>query len=316
MSSTSLRPRPLAMTIDALSFDDPAHYNAPDTDQLIFGPLDLEDGPAIAASNVGYGWDSFSDVDTDIKPSYPFPSFSPMTHYELVHGHSANYFDSNTMYSPVDESVNSNMDDLATWINDPDLSTGIHPPSSPISIPSPTETNISGSSSFMPYHDHSPFSPSAAFSPTSFAALHPLPRSVSPQSSSYDDIRTRPRVHSVVSPREMSVQTPPWAAHLWDASSAIRTQSMVRPSVRHSPLSDAATLRQRIPIRRGSISSGQQMSSSAPCPTIDMRANGTPRSFSRRADSIVASDDPDATIRRKKREDTPTSTIPKAPDIR
>ena len=223
-----------------------------------------------------FHWDPYPQ--DDVKPVY----YDYQQQYEI--------------YSPQDDV------DLATWINDPELA-----PSSPIPIPSPSDSVSS-------YYPES-FADPTAFSPTSFAALHPLPRSISPPST-FEDPRAamRPRVHSVVSPREMSLQTPSWASQLWDAPSALRTQpSILRPSIRHSPLTDATTIRQqRIPIRRASLSSGQLfLSSSAPSHT-DIRNYST-----RRADSVSVSDDRDATVRRKKRSPDdespgPSSALPAA----
>ena len=216
-------------------------------------------------------WNSYDHQD--VKPY----SFSALSHY----------------YDPP-------LDDLSTWINDPDLS-----PSSPIPIPSPTDTNFSISpSSYVAYTDPN-------FSPAAFAALHPLPRSMSPPSSFEDNLMARPRVHSVVSPRDMSsLQTPSWATQLWDVPSAQRTIS--RPSVRHSPLtttSDLATIR----MRRSSLSSGPLFQSSSAPTLTETLVPAMTRAYTRRADSVT--DDRDATVRRKKRspeDDTPVPSTSKA----
>ena len=283
---------------DASHFINLDDYAAQDSDQLIFGPLDLEDvhrHPTIQ-------WDPWHDIDPDVKPPYPYSSFSTMSHYEFGPSTTNSYYNSGAFCSPAEEQNPTSLD-LAGWINDPDL--GAHSPSSPIAIPSPTDTSTS---SLIGYQDHTRFSPdSTAFSPTSFAALHPLPRSISPPSA--DDIYSvRPRVHSVMSPRDMS--TPTWASQLWDAPNALRTPtSLARPSVRHSPLTDA-TLRQRIPVRRPSLSSGQLFQSSSAPSFTESQAPASSRTYSRRADSVSVSDDRDATVKRKKRnpeEEAPTT---------
>ena len=279
-----------------INFDD---YTAQDSDQLIFGPLDLEDVHSIHPTSPSFQWDSYPDIDPDVKQPYPYSSFSTMSHYEFGPSPTNSYYDSGTLYSPVEEHNPAAALDLGIWINDPDLAP--HSPSSPVAIPSPTDTT----SSFIGYQDHTRFSPDATpFSPASFAALHPLPRSISPPTFE-DNYSARPRVHSVMSPRDMSLHTPAWASQLWDAPSALRTQtSLARPSVRHSPMTDTTTLRQRIPVRRTSLSSGQLLSSSAPS------APPSSRAYSRRADSVSVSDDRDATVKRKKRtpeEETPTT---------
>ena len=288
---------------DASHFINFDAYTAQDSDQLIFGPIDLEDVHSIQ-------WDPFSEIDTDVKPPYNYSSFSTMSHYEFGPSPANGYYDAGSLYSSVEEHNPASLD-LTGWINDPDL--GAHSPSSPINIPSPTDTT----SSFIGYQGHSQFSPDpAAFSPTSFAALHPLPRSISPPSLD-ETYSVRPRVQSVMSPRDMSMHTPTWASQLWDAPSAHRTQtSLARPSVRHSPLTDT-TFRQRIPVRRPSLSSGQLFQSSSAPSFTESQAPSSSRSYSSRADSVGVTDDRDATIKRKKR--TPeeeTSTTAKVNDSR
>ncbi|KAF9534676.1 hypothetical protein CPB83DRAFT_755606 [Crepidotus variabilis] len=298
------------------------HFSQPsnDNDQMIFGPIDLDDHPH---NQPTFPWDPYTaDIEPDVKPY----SFSAMSNYEFGPAHHSPtnvFFENGGMYHTQDDSSNQpGIDDLATWINDPDLAS-MHSPSSPIPIPSPSDTTCS---SFMAYHDHSQFSPpDPPFSPASFAALHPLPRSISP-TSSFEDARTiRQRVHSVhsvVSPRDMSLQSPTWVGHLWDApspgssTSALRSpSSLTRSSVRHSPLTTTdATVRQRIPGRRSSLSAGSLfLSSSAPTHTESIAPSMTRAySSSSRADSVGAGDDRDATIRRRKRSPETDFPIPGA----
>jgi len=286
------------MTISTIpDLQDNMHYS-----DLIFGPIDLDN----SNSSTSYPWDHYPDVDPDIKPSFLFPSYD----YAAALQHQQPSFFDSTFTSQEDTLNPAAFDDLATWINDPDLNS----PSSPIAIPSPLDSNLSSSSSYLGYHDQ--FSQDAAFSPATFAAMHPLPRSMSPPSS-FEEGRSaamRPRVQSVVSPRDVSMHAPTWASQIYDPPSAHRTQNlMTRPSIRHSPMTDT-TLRQRMPIRRASLSSSGLLfqSSSAPSHT-DTLTPAMSRSYSRRADSLSASDDRDATVRRKKRspdEDAPIPTKP------
>lgn len=265
-------------------------FDYADSDHLIFGPIDLDDPAA------NYHWDAYAEIEPDVKPAYPFHyDFGPHHPYE---------------YNPHEDSAA--LADLATWIHDPDPA-----PSSPIPIPSPSEAS---SSSFMGYQDtvfpsDAAFN-DAAFSPTSFAALHPLPRSMSPPS--IDASHTaRLRVHSVMSPRDTPLHPPAWAAHLWDAPSAPqRTQHLLtRPAIRHSPLTtDAATLRQRRASHSAATSAGQLFpSTSAPAETIAPGLGMTTmtRASGRRADSLSFGDERDATVRRKKR--TPEEDSAPAP---
>ncbi|TFK43764.1 hypothetical protein BDQ12DRAFT_662349 [Crucibulum laeve] len=301
---------PMKDATPLLGFDDSGHFTSSDSDQMIFGPLEFDDGPILHSSSPNFHWDPFTDVDTDVKPVYGCSSLSP-THYEFTNSQispSSSYYDSG-VYSPDDLHSSPTLEDnlyLANWINDPDIAS-IPSPSSPITIPSSADIQ---QSSFVAYNEHGHFPTDGAFSPTSFAALHPLPRSISPPSSFDDGRPLRQRVNSI-SPRDSSLHTPSWASQLWDTPSSLRTPTLVRPSVRHSPLSDT-TLRQRIPIRRGSLSSGNLFqSSSAPSQSELPRAPSMARSFSRRAESVSVSDDRDATVRRKKRlpnaEDPPTT---------
>ena len=276
----------------AMHDKDASHFNfndyaAQDSDQLIFGPLDLED--------IHSRWDPFPEINIDAKAPYNYSSFSTISQRESL---TNSYYDSGTLYSPVEEHNPTSLD-VTGWINDPDF--GAYSSSSPIPIPSPT------TSSFAGYQDHTRFSPDpTAFSPTSFAALCPLPRSISPPSF-HEAHSLRPRVHSVMSPRDMSLHTP-----TWDAPSAHRTQSsLAHPSVRHSPLTDNS-LRQRIPVRRPLLSSGQQFQSSSAPSFSEARAPASSRTYSSGADSVNVSDDRDATVERKKRtpeEETPTIAI-------
>ncbi|KAF9481850.1 hypothetical protein BDN70DRAFT_802554 [Pholiota conissans] len=264
-------------------------FDYTDNDHLIFGPIDLDDGAA------NYQWDSYAEIEPDVKPVFPF-------HYDYG---PHNPYDYNPQEDPAA------LADLATWIHDPDPS-----PSSPIPIPSPSEAS---SSSF--YHDPA-FSPAAfhdpsAFSPAAFAALHPLPRSMSPPAIDASHPPQRLRVHSTMSPHP-----PAWAAHLWDAPSAPqRTQHLLtRPAIRHSPLtSDAATLRQRRASHSAAMGVAQLFpSTSAPAETIAPGLGLTmTRASGRRADSMTFGDERDATIRKKKRtpeEESPSPVAPKAAD--
>ena len=193
-SSSSIPKSPVMHDKDAshIDFND---YAAQDSDQLIFGPLDLE-------LDVRCKWDPFPEINSDVKAPHNYSSFSTISQREFVPSPTNSHYDSGTSYSPVEEHNPTSLD-VAGWINDPDL--GTYSSSSPIPIPSPTDTT----SSFVGYQDHTRFSPDlTAFCPTSSAALCPLSRSI----SFHEAHSLRPRVHSVMSPRDMSLHTPPWDA--------------------------------------------------------------------------------------------------------
>ena len=289
-----------------LNFDDGSHFVPPDPDPMIFGPLDFEEVPYRESPTVPFPWDPFGEVDSDIKPTFNFsgPS-SGSTNYEFGPSHASpadNYYNSGGLYSP--EELNSspgfgNNLYLDNWVNDPDMSP-IPSPSSPIPIPS--NATSPQSPSFVAYVEHPHFLHDSSFSPAGFAALHPLPASVSP-STSFEDQNPvqRQRIDSI-SPQEMSLHPPSWASQLWEAPSSLRTPSSSRSSVRHSPLTDH-TGRQRIPTRRDSLSPGQIFQSSSAPSLIQTRTPSVARSYSRRAESVCVSDDHDrdATVRRRKR---------------
>nr|BAG24407.1 hypothetical protein [Coprinopsis cinerea] len=289
--------------------DDNAHTT--EADQLIFGPLDLDDNLHLANSNnISLQWDPYSVHDIDTKSPFAFDAAAvmPMSAYEYGPPEvspTGSYYDSGTNFYSSEPVKNSpSLEDnlyLANWINDPELSAPS--PSSPISIPSPSDMHTStAASSFSAFGDHTQFSANdPVFSPSSFAALHPLPSSVSPPSSFEDPQPIRQRVNSL-NPADMSLSKPSWASHLWDTpANSLRSPSIIRPSVRHSPLSDG-TMRQRVPMRRGSHSSSQTFQSSSAPSLTEPRAPSMTRAYSRRSESVVSNgEDRDATIRRKKR---------------
>ena len=294
MSSPTLLCRPFTMSDD--------HHTS---DNMIF---DMDIGQSMPLQ-----WD----------PHYPdqkapFAFDTAPTSYEYGPTDSASYYDPSTVYNPASDlsKQSPSLDDnlyLSSWINESELS-GLPSPSSPISIPSPLDPQLSSASSFSAFSDQTAFSPpeQTVFSPAAFAALHPLPASVSPPSSFEDVHPLRQRINS------MSQAKPTWASNLWDAApTSLRTPSVMRPSIRHSPLSDATTIRQRPGARRGSHSSSF-LSTSAPS-IVDPHAPSMSRTVSRRSESVM-SDDRDATIRKKKRspaaEDNPSSFEKPAADIR
>lgn len=294
-----------------LNFNDPSQFNSnTDNDHLmIFGPLDFED--IHMGSGPGHlPWEPLHDSG---KPIFlPAPEPTPLD-YDIPPASPI------SMYTPGRVELSPSLDHppfLGNWINDSDFSlTGS--PASPIPIPSSLDS--SQSSSFIPFSDQSHFPHNMPLSPVTFAALHPLPRSLSP-TSPIDELQQhfhRQRVDSI-SPQDVSAATPSWATQLWDGPSSLRSPSISRHSVRHSPLCDN-TVRQRIPGRRGSITSNQIFQSSSAPSVSEARAPNMTRSYSRRADSVISNDDRDATIRRKKRTPPADEGLPekeKGHDIR
>ena len=282
-----------------------AYYYFDDPDQMLF-PVDLED-PIPPSSP------TFHPLDHDVKPMYDYSPSSPSFVCDPSQSSptDSGYYESMDSYS-MRVTKNSPPPDtqqfLSNWIHDSDLA--LPPPSSPIPIPS----SIPQSPSFSAFAPLVPFPLGSPFSPTEYAALHPLPRSMSP-SSSQDHYSPQQHHLEAISPQDMSLHTPSWAS-LWESHQPVSPSSPTRTS-RPSPIRDA-TVRQRLPSYRGSISSGQPFQSMSAPSTSDLRSPGITRSYSRRAESAAITDDHDATIRRKKRslhaEDS--TTPPKAQDHR
>jgi hypothetical protein len=276
----------ISLSTDSAMKDNFTSYDmlSPDTDQLIFGPLEFDEGP----SSMHPSWDtlsyhhSLSPPTSDHTPSphrlsdFEIPDTSPnSSFYDSAFGR----FDD--MHSMLDLDGAH----FSHWLNEPVLDS----PTSPIPIrgagPDPQ------SPSLFSYT----FTPSASFSPSEFAAPHQLPRSLSPADGS-DGYLSSPglRVASI-SPAETSLRPPPWATQLWD-SQQYEASSSARV---HQPLSEHpyGVKRQRFQPRRD-LGLGFQ-SSSAPIQTG--MPSMTRNYSSRRGDSVSVTDDRDATVRRKKR---------------
>ncbi|KAJ6539668.1 hypothetical protein B0H19DRAFT_1180064 [Mycena capillaripes] len=248
------------------------------------------------------GYDMSAEEEMDIKPTFSLNS--PV--YELAPAYSPDSFQgSPPFYHEELKSPQNSHSYLNHWFNRETDTSPIPSPSSPIPIPSGPQ-----SPSFISFADHSGFaqdgSSSTPFSPSALAAALPLPSSISPSSSSFEDhhlyaVPTQQQIESV-SPHE--TQTPAWAAQLWDSpppgpSRHLRSPSSPRSSARHSPLSDQ---RLRIPApRRNSLTSAHLFPSSSAPSMAPGQVQNTIRGYSRRAESFSTPDDRDATVRRKKR---------------
>ncbi|KAF8622180.1 hypothetical protein AX15_007292 [Amanita polypyramis BW_CC] len=278
-----------------LGFNDNAQFNLnSDSEQMVFEFEDVAMEPSMP-------WEPSYDPP-GVKPAFLFPTSTHVDYDLSPSSPPDNFYASRETF--VRDELSPSLDSstyLSNWVNDPDFSLAASPVS-PIPIPSSLDT--SQCSSFVPYSEQSHFPPNLALSPATYAALHPLPRSLSP-ASPIDEAQHyhRQRVDSI-SPQDVSPATPSWASQLWDTSSSLRSPSTTRHTVRHSPLCDN-TLRQRVPARRGSITSSHVFQSASAPSVSEARAPSMTRSYSRRAESVSVSDDRDATVRKKKR--TPLS---------
>ncbi|KAG6821495.1 hypothetical protein H0H93_000003 [Arthromyces matolae] len=279
-----------ADTSPMLTFDDPLNI---DNDNLIF---DFEDLSSPTSPNT---WQHpFINFDDDVKPSYPIDPSPPADN---------RYFDSTVFRVDKSSPQPEPHLNLAHWINDPDLS--LASPSSPIPIPQSTSLSSSqASSSFFPYQERIHFPQTASFSPSEFASHAVLPRSLSPTSSE-DPYSPRQRIDSI-SPQDISFDTSsPWSSQLYP-SRALRSAS--RPSVRHSPMAPESTVRQRATSLRADITS-PLLFTSLSAPTYAEPSMSRP--YSHRAQSVSANDDPDATVRRKKRSPPAEDRVSKAEPV-
>lgn len=305
LSRRPFSPDAMKLSSPFLNFDDSRTFS--ESDQMIFGPLDLEDVNGLHPSPIPYQWDSFDVEPSDVKPPLSFSALSALHTPDYAHAQlspTGSYYDSVGLpYTSEDFASSPSADTtsyLATWLNDPEIAA-----SSPINIPSSLESHQQ--TSFIPFADHSHFPSDGPFSPMSPSnmSLDSHARSISPSPPFEDAHPARHRVLSI-NPTATSVHTPAWATQLWDSPSTLRSPTSTRPSVRHSPFPET-TLRTRIPMRRGSISSGQMFQSSSAPTVSEPRAPSMARSYSRRAESISTNDDRDATLRRRRKpEESPT----------
>lgn len=257
-----------------LNFTD---YHTPDTDQMLFGPVDIDEYVLSDPQPSSVIWPTHLDLDPDYKSVYDPVSFSPRFGYDpsLSSPSDSSYYDGVDVYN-LSLSEHSSPPDshqfLPSWVNDQDLN--LRPPSSPIPIPSCS--HIPSSTLFTP---PDPFSPVDPHSPPNLATTYSLPRSMSPAAS--DDYYTF-TVNSA-SPPDTSV-------------SAMDVSNPLRP-VGHTPFPDS-TIRIRPSYHCGLNNIFQ--SSSAPS-TCDLHAPNMTRSYSRRSEPSHPADDNDGIVHRKKR---------------
>ncbi|KAI6163150.1 hypothetical protein EDD17DRAFT_1476955 [Pisolithus thermaeus] len=143
----------------------------------------------------------------------------------------------------------------------------------------------------------------SSFSPSDLAALHPLPRSLSPADGSDGYLSSPSLPLSSISPADTSLRPPSWASQLWDPSLyPSSATSSGRSSGPHAPLSEIhyTAKKQRFQPRR-EINPSNLMFQPSSAPPLQSNMPTLTRGYSRRAESVSIADDPDATIRRKKK---------------
>lgn len=297
MTDTPMKdPAPLMNFVDTSPYD---LISPADTDQMIFGPLELDDHSLLSPS-----WDPSCDLAYN-QPISPVLSDNPASprrasDFDIPDASpSSTFYDSNSFGGFDDVQPMFDLDDsnLSQWLNDSHVSPLDPSSSSPIPIRG-TQSDPQSPPAFIPY-GNSAFPQNASFSPSEFAALHPLPRSLSPTEISDGYLSSPGLGVASISPAETSLRPPAWASQLWDSSHYTPSTSG-RSSGLHLPLSENpyTAKGQRFQPKRDANPLGLMFqSSSAPSPNVATLT----RAYTRRAESVSVSDDHDATVRRRKK---------------
>lgn len=266
-----------------------------DSEQLLFGPLDMDrHDPSLA-----FPWDATGALPTTRLPPHchsvtasPASSASMLefgtspasSDFSFTPGSFPGLPDINPAFAELeDRNLYSN------WLVD-DLSATAPSGSVPIIVSSapsdssqpPPQTQYVGNNGLV-FPKMNPSSPSLEY-----ASLHPLPRSVeeSPMGS--------------ISPPQIS--QPSWAAQLWSHADTTGAGGSPIPHLLHPPNESDSFATQR-PQRGRNISLPAHaifQSSSAP-PGLHVHTPPLARGYSRRAESVSIDDDHDATVRRKRK---------------
>lgn len=309
-----------------LDFDQ-GHFDSPfsDSDQMLF-PLDMDD-------NNHQQQHSHVEAASPWSPTHEFGSphgqhsslFTASSPYDMQYGSTSSHddpFDADGLFKFGLGDTQSSMparssEDyfMSQWVNDsgfPKVE-----PSSPIPIPiSLSAPSMSSSSSFQGFGSNAASYNASPMSPTTFAAMQPLPRSASPGTLFGEGRPMHSSNIQSISPSDINPHiTPAWATDLYDAPQHTLPRAI---PTHQSSLSEAFVSssfgphRPRFPLRRDSSAGITLLSTSAP--TVRTRTTSHPshpRPYSRRAESVSVSDDRDATVRRKKRIPSPgDGTLP------
>jgi hypothetical protein len=267
-----------------------------DSEQLLFGPLDMDDSRRHDPS-LAFPWDATGALPTSPVPAHSTTA-SPASSASLL-DFGTSPPSSDLSFTPGSfpglAEVNHTFVDLddrnlySNWLVD-DLSA---PPSAsvPIIVSAPSGT-LPPTTNFTPYvGDGSSlaFPKMNSFSPSlEYATLRPLPRSVedAPMAS--------------VSPPQIS--QPSWAAQLWSHADASSANTSPLPQLLHPPdESDNFATQRPQRGRNNSLPVHAIFQSSSAPPGFQVRTPPLTRAYSRRAESVGTEDDHDATVRRKRK---------------
>ncbi|KAI6047531.1 hypothetical protein EDC04DRAFT_2864584 [Pisolithus marmoratus] len=222
---------------------DPVHYPdydhlSPESDQMIFGPLDLEEHTVLPHSSLHVPWDPSRDYafGQPVSPILSDQAMSPRrsSDFDVPDASPAESpLRQSSVREPSTTSIHSSISRTTTYLNGSTTPThSIRPPSSPIPIRpghAPTQSNPL-LMSYLPQN--------ASFSPSDLAALHSLPRSLSPTDRSDGYLSSPSLTVASISPADTSLRPPSWASQLWDPSLYhSSTNTSGRSSTPHRPLS-------------------------------------------------------------------------------
>lgn len=262
-----------------------------DSEQLLFGPLDMDDGRRYDPS-LAFPWDatgalpaarlpphsataspasSASLIDFGTSPPSSDFSFTPGSFPGLPEVNPA--FEDRNLYS------NWLVDDLSAA---PSASVPIIVSSAPSAPPQTTYTQYAGDNA-LAFPKMNSSSPSLEY-----ASLYPLPRSVeeSPMGS--------------ISPPQIS--QPSWAAQLWSHADTTGAGGSPLPQLLHPPdESDSFATQRPQRARNNSLPAHAIFQSSSAPSGLQVHTPPLARGYSRRAESVSIDDDHDGTVRRKRK---------------
>jgi hypothetical protein len=256
-----------------------------DQEQLIFGPLEIDDrrqdptlsfpwdangalpsSPATAHSVTASPASSASLLDFGTSPPSSDFSFTPGSFPGLTEVNPAFIeLDDRNLYS--------------NWLVD-DLSLASSAPVPISATQNAQPQTMFGDTHSLAFPKMGPFSPSLEF-----ASLHPLPRSV-------DDTPV-----ASISPPQLS--QPSWAAQLWARSGPTAFNASPLPHLLHPPdESDNFATQRPLRARKDSLSAHAIFQSSSAPSGLHVHKPPLARGYS---SSVYMDDDPDATVRRKRK---------------
>ena len=267
-----------------------------ESEQLLFGPLDMDDSRRHDPS-LSFPWDATGLLPTSPVPTHSdtaspassaslldFATSPPSSDLSFTPGSFPGLAGVNHAYADLeDRNLYSNwlVDDLSAPTSG---SVPIIVSSAPSDPQPPLQTNLPyGGDNTLAFPKMGSFSPSHEY-PT----IRPLPRSV-------DDIPM-----TSISPPQIS--QPSWAAQFWSHASATGANASPLPQLLHPPdESDNFATQRPQRVRNNSLPAHAIFQSSSAPTGFQVRTPPQARGYSRRAESVSTDDDFDATIRRKRK---------------